>query len=121
MPCGRYIKRQNMSGKCLSTSIRVQMYDFLTHRGPIYLPIKYRNFAQSSFNVLNILYNICYQGIYARRPEIVSVCLCTLWFLERLYQKYIVVKIAFAHSQTLFLLPVLKRRLEVMLRHIKRL
>ena len=96
-------------------------YDFLTHCGPIYLPIKYRNFAQSSFNVLNILYNIFYQGIYARRQEIVSVCLCTLWFLERLYQKYIVVKIAFAHSQTLFLLPVLKRRLGVMLRHIKRL
>ena len=25
-------------------------YDFLAHGGPIYLPIKYRNFAQSPFN-----------------------------------------------------------------------
>ena len=53
MPSGRYIKRQNMSGKILIfTILRVQIafkYDFLIHGGPIYLPIKYWNFAQSPF------------------------------------------------------------------------
>ena len=38
----------------ISTTLRVQIaflkYDFLIHGGPIYLHIKYRNFAQSPFN-----------------------------------------------------------------------
>ena len=53
MPSGHYIKHQNMLGKCLFLPLwwfkSHLKYDFLTHSGPIYLPIKYRNFAQSPF------------------------------------------------------------------------
>ena len=56
MTCGRYIKRRNMSGKCLFLPFKVSnfdcvhlKYDFLTPGGPLYLPTKYKNFAQSPF------------------------------------------------------------------------
>ena len=47
--CGRYIKRRNMSGKCLFLPLKVSNFHFLTPCGPLYLPTKYRNFAQSPF------------------------------------------------------------------------
>ena len=54
MTCGRYIKRGKMSGKCLFLPLKGPKshakYYFLTPGGPIYLPIKYRNFAQNPFN-----------------------------------------------------------------------
>ena len=54
MTCGRYIKRGKMSGKCLFLQLKGSKphakYYFLTPGGPIYVPIKYRNFAQSPFN-----------------------------------------------------------------------
>ena len=51
MPSRRYIKRRNMS-MLISTRKWLKLhvkYDFLTHGAPIYLRIKYRNFAQSTF------------------------------------------------------------------------
>ena len=51
MTCGRYIKRRNMSGKCLFLPLKGSnfhlKYDFLTPGGPLYLPTKYWNFEQS--------------------------------------------------------------------------
>ena len=45
MTYGRYIKRRNMSGRCLFLSLKGSnshlKYDFLTAGGLIYLPIKY--------------------------------------------------------------------------------
>ena len=50
---GRYIKRRNMSGKCLFLPLKGSnfhlKYDFLTLGSPLFLPTKYRNFAQSTF------------------------------------------------------------------------
>ena len=50
---GHYSKRRNMSGKCLFLQLKGSnfnlKYDFLTPGGPLYLPTKYRNFAQSPF------------------------------------------------------------------------
>ena len=54
MSLGCYSQRGKMTGKCLFPPLKGSKshakYYFLTRCGPIHLPIKYRNFAQSPFN-----------------------------------------------------------------------
>ena len=70
--CGRYIKRGKMSGKCLFLPLKGSKshakYYFQTPGGPIYLPIKYRNFAQSPFKAILAWRQVINSGIFPGPP-----------------------------------------------------